>query len=54
MKPIIISIKEDGTVSLEAFSGIIDISKVKYYRLKEKDGKIEIKFYDSKHRRVRI
>jgi hypothetical protein len=46
-----ITISKEGFVSLKKFETLLDISRVKFYTLKEKDGSIHLKFFD-KNRKV--
>ena len=46
-----ITIPENGEIDIESFKKLLDISKVEWYSLEEKDGVIILKFYD-KNRKV--
>jgi hypothetical protein len=48
----ILTIK-DGFVPLESLKEVIDISKVQWYSLKEKDGCLHLKFYNKQKRLIK-
>jgi hypothetical protein len=50
-----IVVRKDGCVALKHFKKVLDISKAAYYSLEynEKDGTIELKFYDSKKKVIK-
>lgn len=47
-----ITIPENGAIDIESFKKLLDISKVEWYSLEEKNGTIVLKFYD-KNRKVK-
>lgn len=49
-----VTVEEGGFIPLEAFSDMIDTSKVEYYSLKaNKDQTLTVKFYDKKKKLVK-
>ena len=46
-----LTIPKSGIISLNKFKKLLDISKVEWYSLEEKNGVIILKFYD-KNRKV--
>ena len=48
-----ITVPKSGLIPLEALEKLIDISKVVYYDLEEKDGIIKLKFYDKNEKLVK-
>jgi len=48
-----ITVAKTGLVPVNKFKNLIDISKVTYYSLKEKDGNITLKFYDKNHKLIK-
>jgi len=49
----IITIPESGELDIELFKDLIDISKISYYYLEEKDGIIKLQFYDSEKKFIK-
>ena len=50
----IIKVDKNGIVLLDDFTDLLDIHKVKFYKLKiNKDKTITLKFYDSKNKLVK-
>lgn len=44
---------KDGFVPLELLKDLVDISKVLYYSVKEKDGSFYLKLYDKQKRLIK-
>lgn len=49
-----ISIPSSGLIDLNHFDIFLDISKVHWYALKEKDGILVLKFYDKQKRIIKL
>ena len=48
-----ITVPKSGLIPLEALEKLIDISKVMYYDVKEKNGIVTLKFYDKNKKLVK-
>lgn len=48
-----ITISKEGFVNIKKFKTLLDITKVVYYSLKEKDGSIHLMFYDSNRKVIK-
>ena len=46
------TIPESGIIPVEYFKDLLDISKISYYNLEEKDGVLTLRFYDSKKKLI--
>ena len=50
----IITIPESGFVPIEYFKDFLDISKILFYSLEEKDGTLVLKFYDKNRKLLKL
>lgn len=49
-----ITVQEDGSVSIDHFKDLLDISKVVFYTVKERDGILIVNFYDKNKRKIKF
>jgi hypothetical protein len=48
------TIPESGVIPIDYFKDLLDISKIVYYDLEEKNGVLKLRFYDSKKKLINL